>query len=182
VNGCHSGWPLNSYFMKRSIRIQKGLSAARDKRMGVLSELIGAVHITTNCFLTPCAQRSRSFPRSSLLNTSHGKTTGSRVCSPHVRWMKKCKHSLHSSWRRRAIYPSPVLREYGHVLRRVDDGADFVVDHVIPCVHRARKPIDHRQNFHRPFCLSLSSTRCSCCCLQAITLFGTIRLVKSLPC
>ena len=37
------GWPLNSYLAKRSIRIQKGLLAARDKRMGVVSELIGAV-------------------------------------------------------------------------------------------------------------------------------------------
>ncbi len=37
------GWPLNSYIAKRSIRIQKGLMAARDKRMGVLNELIGAV-------------------------------------------------------------------------------------------------------------------------------------------
>jgi hypothetical protein len=38
-----AGWPLNSYVSKRAIRIQKGLSAARDKRMGVLNELIGAV-------------------------------------------------------------------------------------------------------------------------------------------
>ncbi|KAF8812935.1 multidrug resistance-associated ABC transporter [Phlegmacium glaucopus] len=38
-----AGWPLNSYIARRSIRIQKGVLAARDKRMGVLSELIGAV-------------------------------------------------------------------------------------------------------------------------------------------
>ncbi|KAH9996005.1 P-loop containing nucleoside triphosphate hydrolase protein [Russula vinacea] len=37
------GWPLNSYIAKRSIRIQKGLMATRDKRMGVLNELIGAI-------------------------------------------------------------------------------------------------------------------------------------------
>ncbi|KAF8554053.1 hypothetical protein OG21DRAFT_1497299 [Imleria badia] len=37
------GWPLNSYLMKRSIRIQKGVASARDKRMAVLNELIGAV-------------------------------------------------------------------------------------------------------------------------------------------
>ncbi|KAH7882505.1 hypothetical protein F5I97DRAFT_1905629 [Phlebopus sp. FC_14] len=37
------GWPLNSFITKRSIRIQKGVSASRDKRMAVLSELIGAV-------------------------------------------------------------------------------------------------------------------------------------------
>ena len=38
-----AGWPLNSYIARRSIRIQKGLLAARDKRMGVLTELISAV-------------------------------------------------------------------------------------------------------------------------------------------
>lgn len=37
------GWPLNSFVAKRSIRIHKGVSASRDKRMGVLNELIGAV-------------------------------------------------------------------------------------------------------------------------------------------
>jgi hypothetical protein len=38
-----AGWPLNSFIAKRSIRIQKGVLAARDKRMGVLNELLGAV-------------------------------------------------------------------------------------------------------------------------------------------
>ncbi|KIM37758.1 hypothetical protein M413DRAFT_448273 [Hebeloma cylindrosporum] len=38
-----AGWPLNSYIARRSIRIQKGALAARDTRMGVLNELIGAV-------------------------------------------------------------------------------------------------------------------------------------------
>ncbi|KAG6887018.1 hypothetical protein C0995_002341, partial [Termitomyces sp. Mi166 len=37
------GWPLNSYIARRAIRIQKGWLAARDRRMGVLSELVGAV-------------------------------------------------------------------------------------------------------------------------------------------
>ncbi|KAG6855558.1 hypothetical protein H0H87_001039 [Tephrocybe sp. NHM501043] len=37
------GWPLNSFLAKRSISIQKGLMKARDGRMGVLGELIGAV-------------------------------------------------------------------------------------------------------------------------------------------
>ncbi|THH08106.1 hypothetical protein EW145_g2928 [Phellinidium pouzarii] len=37
------GWPLNSFIARRSIRIQKGLLGARDKRMGVLNELIGAI-------------------------------------------------------------------------------------------------------------------------------------------
>ncbi|CAL1697425.1 unnamed protein product [Somion occarium] len=36
-------WPLNNFFARRSFRIHKGLSTARDKRMGVLNELIGAV-------------------------------------------------------------------------------------------------------------------------------------------
>ena len=36
-------WPLNNFAARRSIRIQKGVSAARDKRMGVLNELISAV-------------------------------------------------------------------------------------------------------------------------------------------
>ncbi|THU84317.1 multidrug resistance-associated ABC transporter [Dendrothele bispora CBS 962.96] len=38
-----AGWPLNAILARRSIRIQKGTLAARDKRMGVLNELIGAV-------------------------------------------------------------------------------------------------------------------------------------------
>lgn len=37
------GWPLNSFLTKRSIRIQKAVMTARDKRMGVLNELIGAI-------------------------------------------------------------------------------------------------------------------------------------------
>ncbi|KAI0041568.1 hypothetical protein FA95DRAFT_1565261 [Auriscalpium vulgare] len=37
------GWPLNSMIAKRGIRINKGLMAARDKRMGVINELVGAV-------------------------------------------------------------------------------------------------------------------------------------------
>ncbi|KAG6870189.1 hypothetical protein C0992_000785, partial [Termitomyces sp. T32_za158] len=37
------GWPLNSYIARRSVRVQKGWLAARDKRMGVVSELVGAV-------------------------------------------------------------------------------------------------------------------------------------------
>jgi hypothetical protein len=37
------GWPLNSYITHRSIGIEKGLLAARDERMAVLTELIGAV-------------------------------------------------------------------------------------------------------------------------------------------
>ena len=40
-----AGGPLNSYIARRSIRIQKGVLAARDTRMGVLNGLIGAVII-----------------------------------------------------------------------------------------------------------------------------------------
>ena len=38
-----AGWPLNSYVSRKSVRIQKGLLTAHDKRMGVLDELIRAV-------------------------------------------------------------------------------------------------------------------------------------------
>ena len=36
-------WPLNNFVARRAVRIQKGVSVARDKRMGVLNELISAV-------------------------------------------------------------------------------------------------------------------------------------------
>lgn len=36
-------WALNNFVAKRAVRIQKGISTARDKRMGVLNELISAV-------------------------------------------------------------------------------------------------------------------------------------------
>ena len=39
------GWPLNNFIARRSVRIQKGVLASRDKRMGVLNELIGAVSV-----------------------------------------------------------------------------------------------------------------------------------------
>jgi len=37
------GWPLNNFLASRSVRINQGTLAARDARMGVLNELIGAV-------------------------------------------------------------------------------------------------------------------------------------------
>jgi len=53
------GWPLNTYVAKRSIRIHKGFLTAKDKRMGVISELIGAVrHISA--FLRTLAHLSLS--------------------------------------------------------------------------------------------------------------------------
>ncbi|KAJ7187807.1 hypothetical protein C8R46DRAFT_876839 [Mycena filopes] len=36
-------WPLNSYMMRQSYKIGKGLSKARDKRMGIVDELIGSI-------------------------------------------------------------------------------------------------------------------------------------------
>ncbi|EIW82703.1 multidrug resistance-associated ABC transporter [Coniophora puteana RWD-64-598 SS2] len=36
-------WPLSSFVAKRRVRIQKGVSASRDRRMGILNELLGAV-------------------------------------------------------------------------------------------------------------------------------------------
>ncbi|KIK63814.1 hypothetical protein GYMLUDRAFT_40900 [Collybiopsis luxurians FD-317 M1] len=38
-----AGWPLNSYLTNRSMEIYRGTSKVRDKRMGVLSEVIGAI-------------------------------------------------------------------------------------------------------------------------------------------
>ncbi|KAF8526563.1 hypothetical protein BU17DRAFT_82663 [Hysterangium stoloniferum] len=37
--------PLNSYLARRSIRIQKGVLAARDKRMGIVNELLNGVKL-----------------------------------------------------------------------------------------------------------------------------------------
>jgi hypothetical protein len=51
------GWPLNSFLTKRSIRIQKGVMTARDKRMGVLNELIGAVSYRLCCDSPATADR-----------------------------------------------------------------------------------------------------------------------------
>lgn len=49
------GWPLNSFVSKRAVRIQKGVSNARDKRMGVLNELIGAVRTAPPLLAMPHA-------------------------------------------------------------------------------------------------------------------------------
>ncbi|KAE9406993.1 hypothetical protein BT96DRAFT_963262 [Gymnopus androsaceus JB14] len=38
-----AGWPLNTYLTKRGMEIYKGYREVRDKRMGVVSELIGAI-------------------------------------------------------------------------------------------------------------------------------------------
>lgn len=69
------GWPLNSFLTKRSIRIQKGVMTARDKRMGVLNELIGAVsyYLFSDRQLPLTAVLLRSNSSSSL----HGRVVGS---------------------------------------------------------------------------------------------------------
>lgn len=46
-----AGWPLNSFIMKRSIKIQKAVSVARDKRMQVVTELVGAVSAPFMCWI-----------------------------------------------------------------------------------------------------------------------------------
>src|ERR1700730_17373277 len=46
------GLPLNSWLDKRSIRIHKGLLRAREKRMDVMNEIIGAVrNAAVRCIL-----------------------------------------------------------------------------------------------------------------------------------
>jgi hypothetical protein len=70
------GWPLNSFIAKRSIRIQKGVMAARDKRMGVLNELIGAV---CHFLHASWANIDRRNQRSNSSNSSHGRIVGSTV-------------------------------------------------------------------------------------------------------
>ena len=76
------GWPLNSYATRRSIRISKGVLAARDKRMGVLSELIGAVcaFLVQDCILlifVVMITYIRCYDRSNSLNFLLGKNDGS---------------------------------------------------------------------------------------------------------
>ncbi|PFH46615.1 hypothetical protein AMATHDRAFT_154310 [Amanita thiersii Skay4041] len=38
-----AGWPLNSWMARRRLRIQKGTMAARDKRMAIITELLGSI-------------------------------------------------------------------------------------------------------------------------------------------
>ena len=49
-------WPLNNFMAKRAVRIQKGVSSARDKRMGVLNELITAVSGAVQRGRVECSQ------------------------------------------------------------------------------------------------------------------------------
>ena len=69
-----AGWPLNSYLAKRSIRINKGTLAARDKRMGVLDELIKAVRVHAPIPLV--LLWLMLLVRSNSSNSSHGRTDG----------------------------------------------------------------------------------------------------------
>lgn len=70
------GWPLNSYISKRSIRIQKGVLSARDGRMGVLNELIGAVSPFLICCPESMLMEHTNADRSSSSNSSHGRIVG----------------------------------------------------------------------------------------------------------
>lgn len=49
------GWPLNTYVTKRAFSIRKGLMSTRDKRMAVLTELIGAVRLPSHSLVRPPA-------------------------------------------------------------------------------------------------------------------------------
>jgi hypothetical protein len=72
-----AGWPLNSYLSRRSVRIQKGVLAARDKRMGVLNELIGAVctfSFNIKILYTYMCYHDRSNLSSFLLGKNNGST------------------------------------------------------------------------------------------------------------
>ena len=40
-----ASFPINSFITKRAVKIQKGASVARDKRMQLVNELIGAVRV-----------------------------------------------------------------------------------------------------------------------------------------
>lgn len=66
-----AGWPLNTYLTKRGMEIYKGTAKVRDKRMGVVSELIGAVIHSVG---PPCTQLTvrRSSSSSSLLGSTSG--------------------------------------------------------------------------------------------------------------
>lgn len=70
-----AGWPLNSFIARRNIRIQKGVLTARDKRMGVLDELIRAVCTFFNSIYS--LLMSYYYDRSNSLNFSLGKNDGS---------------------------------------------------------------------------------------------------------
>jgi hypothetical protein len=73
-----AGWPLNSILARRNIRIQKGLLAARDKRMGVLDELIRAVCIIFHSILQFYIHYLNVIvDRSNSLSFLHGKNDGS---------------------------------------------------------------------------------------------------------
>ena len=76
------GWPLNSFLTKRSIRIQKGVMTARDKRMGVLNELIGAVCYFL--FRDPLATLTAILLRSNSSSSLRGRVVGSTAFQMHV--------------------------------------------------------------------------------------------------
>lgn len=79
-----ASWPLNSLIMKRAISIQKGFATARDRRMSVMNELVGAVSKITDIQFAPIGLIV-SAHRSSLSSSSLGKNDGSNV---HLRPVK----------------------------------------------------------------------------------------------
>ena len=46
-----ASFPINSFMTKRAIKIQKGTSVARDKRMQLVNELISAVRILNEIYI-----------------------------------------------------------------------------------------------------------------------------------
>ena len=70
--------PLNGIIARKYVRIQKGLLAARDKRMGVLDELIRAVCIFFHSGIAILyLLLMYYYARSNLLNFLLGKIDGS---------------------------------------------------------------------------------------------------------
>ena len=81
-----AGWPLNSFVMKQSIRIQKDVMGAQNGRMAVLNDLIGAVPSSSSTLLFSCLDaRILVYIRSSLSSSSHGRTSGSAAQWMHGR-------------------------------------------------------------------------------------------------
>jgi hypothetical protein len=51
------GWPLNAAITRRGVTIQNRVLAARDARMAVVSELLGAIKPIVRAFAAPRARR-----------------------------------------------------------------------------------------------------------------------------
>ena len=138
-----AGWPLNSYIARRSIRIQKGVLSARDKRMGVLNELIGAVSV-----LSWRKQHLRLL--ANRLNSSNfllGKNDGSGRQWTHERWRWNGWLNVYS--RTPVPWYLPILTRFiysscqlGPFLSPLDMRANFYLHHLLHDLCDARKSID----------------------------------------